>query len=149
VEYVDFTTGLPITSGNSITAEAHPKAVEAALGTYAQLAAKYANLTFPSLIQLPASPQLPADLSMLFGDFVQKYNIEAAVPTIAIFIDTVGDMFTETTAYIMSEVGAVVLNATANGGLLVPTTFNNSELYAHIAQQLGSDVLYSSTICSG
>jgi hypothetical protein len=85
---------------------------------------------------------------MLFGDFVQKYNIEAAVPTIAIFIDTVGDMFTETTAYIMSEVGAVVLNATANGGLLVPTTFNNSELYAHIAQQLGSDVLYSSTICS-
>jgi hypothetical protein len=28
VEYVDFTTGLPITSGNSITAEAHPKAVE-------------------------------------------------------------------------------------------------------------------------
>lgn len=66
---MDFTTGLPITSGNSINAEANPKAVEAALGTYTKLAAEYANLTFPSLIQLPASPHLPADLSMLFGDF--------------------------------------------------------------------------------
>lgn len=30
----------------------------------------------------------------------------------------------------------------------MPTTLNNSELYAHITQQLGSDVLYSSTISS-
>jgi hypothetical protein len=85
---------------------------------------------------------------MPFGDFVQKYNLDAAVPTIWKFTNYAGDILAETTAYIMAQFGAVHLNATANGGFLVPTTFNNSVLYARAAQQLGSDLLLSSTITS-
>jgi hypothetical protein len=85
---------------------------------------------------------------MPFGDFVQKYNLDAAVPTIWKFTNYAGDILAETTAYIMAQFGAVHLNATANGGFLVPTIFNNSVLYARAAQQLGSDLLLSSTIIS-
>jgi hypothetical protein len=143
---VDFDTGAPITSGNTVNAGLNATATAIALGTYGQLAAEYANYTFPSLIQLPAAPAFPPDLALPFGEFVQKYNLQAAVPIISQFVNYVGDVLAEPTAYIMTLFGAVQLNATANGGLLIPTTYNNSVLYERIAEQLGPDVLLSSTL---
>ncbi|KAF4538203.1 uncharacterized protein LTHEOB_10973 [Lasiodiplodia theobromae] len=144
--YVDFSTGKPVTSGNQATAAANPQAVQQALGTYGQLAAKYINYTFPSLGQLPIGA-IPEDLALPFGEFVAKYKLEAALPTIWGFVSYTGDVLRESTAYILNQFSAVHLNATANSGLLLPTTMNNSILYERIAKHLGpTDVLYSTQV---
>ncbi|KAL0253292.1 hypothetical protein SLS55_010264 [Diplodia seriata] len=145
-KYIDFTTGRALTSGNPITAAANPRAVQAALSTYGQLAALYLNHTFPSLAALPTGAALPADLALPFGDFVAKYNLQAALPTIWGFVSFTGDVLRESTAYVLNQFGAVHLNATANAGLLMTGTLNNSVLYDRIAAHLGpDDVLYGAT----
>ncbi|KAL1616919.1 hypothetical protein SLS54_008124 [Diplodia seriata] len=145
-KYIDFTTGRALTSGNPITAAANPRAVQAALSTYGQLAALYLNHTFPSLAALPTGAALPADLALPFGDFVAKYNLQAALPTIWGFVSFTGDVLRESTAYVLNQFGAVHLNATANAGLLMTGTLNNSVLYDRIAAHLGpADVLYRAT----
>ncbi|KKY16196.1 putative amine flavin-containing superfamily [Diplodia seriata] len=145
-KYIDFTTGRTLTSGNPITAAANPLAVQQALSTYGQLAAAYLNHTFPSLAALPTGAALPADLALPFGDFVAKYNLQAALPTIWGFVSFTGDVLRESTAYVLNQFGAVHLNATANSGLLMTGTLNNSVLYDRIAAHLGAaDVLYRAT----
>lgn len=145
-QYVDFSTGLPVTSGNSVEAAANPQALQQALGTYGQLAAQYVNLTFPSLSQLPLGADIPEDLLLPFGDFIKKYNLQAALPTIWTFVTYTGDVLREPTAYILNQFSAVHLNASANQGLLLPSTLNNSVLYDKAAQFLGPDILFSSTV---
>lgn len=145
-QYVDFSTGRPITSGNSVQAAANPQAMQQALGTYGQLAAQYLNFTFPSLIQLPVGKDMPEDLLLPFGKFVEKYNLQAALPTIWGFTNWAGDILREPTAFILNHFSAVHLNATANKGLLLPTTLNNSVLYDKAAHFLGPDVLFSTTV---
>ncbi|KAL1647149.1 hypothetical protein SLS58_002920 [Diplodia intermedia] len=145
-KYIDFSTGQAITSGVPISAAANPQAVQQALGTYGQLAAQYLNYTFPSLAQLPTGAALPADLALPFGDFVAKYNLQAALPTLWGFISFTGDVLRESTAYILNQFSAVHLNATANSGLMMTGTLNNSVLYERIAAHLGTDdVLYRTT----
>jgi len=75
-KYIDFTTGKPV-SGYPPSDQ---NAVNVALGTYAQIAAKYNAYIFPGYYALPLP--LPEDLVMPFGQFVQKYNIQAALSII-------------------------------------------------------------------
>jgi hypothetical protein len=141
-KYVDFSTGLGVTSYPS----PNQTAANIALGTYAQIAGQYTPLFFPGYFSWPLPPNIPEDLTMPFGQFVQKYSIQAALPTIWTFVNALGDVLNSPTLFVMQLFGAVQINSLATGGFVVPVSHNNSQLYGAIASSLGSNVLYSSTV---
>lgn len=75
-KYVDFTTGqaldnyMPPTSAEAL----------AALKTYHELCKQYEQLLLPGYFDFPLPGDIPEDLTLVFRDFVAKYNISAAVP---------------------------------------------------------------------
>ena len=138
--YIDFSTGKVVPGYPS----ADQNAQNVALGTYAQICAQYNSMIFPGYYNLPVP--VPDDLAMPFGQFVKKYNIQAAVPIIWSFANAVGDVLNLPTINVMRNFGAVHVQALSTGGFFIPSSHNNSALYAAIAGQLGPDVLYSSTV---
>ena len=75
-KYVDFTTGQAL---DNYTAPINTD-VLAALGTYYELCKRYEDLLLPGFFNFPPPGDIPEDLTLLFRDFVAKYNISAAVP---------------------------------------------------------------------
>lgn len=75
-KYVDFTTGQAL---DSYTAPTSAEAL-AALRTYHELCKQYEQLLLPGYFDFPLPDNIPEDLTLLFRDFVAKYNISAAVP---------------------------------------------------------------------
>lgn len=75
-KYVDFTTGQAL---DSYTAPTSAEAL-AALRTYHELCKQYEQLLLPGYFDFPLPDDIPEDLTLLFRDFVAKYNISAAVP---------------------------------------------------------------------
>ncbi|KAF2182433.1 hypothetical protein K469DRAFT_728596 [Zopfia rhizophila CBS 207.26] len=77
--------------GKSVTNESSdPQAVGAAFQAYTEELLKYPSLNGGLFLPEP----MPEDLYLPFGDFVKKYNIEAAVPTIAQFNPGLGNALT-------------------------------------------------------
>lgn len=75
-KYVDFTTGQAL---DNYTAPTSAEAL-AALKTYHELCKQYEQLLLPGYFNFPLPGEIPEDLTLLFRDFVAKYNISAAVP---------------------------------------------------------------------
>lgn len=139
-KYIDFSTGRTVSNY-----PADQLAVNTALGTYGQIAAGYVNETFPGYFNLPE--QVPEDLALPFGQFLAKYNIQAALPTLWSFISAVGDVLEAPTLFVIQNLNAVVLNAIQQpGGFFVPSSHNNSQLYASVQQYLSADLLLGSTV---
>jgi hypothetical protein len=106
--------------------------------------AQYLNITFPS-VNLP--DPVPEDLAMPFGQFVAKYNIQAALPFLWASISAVGDILTAPTLFVIQNLNAATLNAYSQpGGLFIPSSHSNSQLYQTIQQYLAPDLLLSSTV---
>ncbi|KAB5513268.1 FAD dependent oxidoreductase [Coniochaeta sp. 2T2.1] len=138
--YIDFTTGQPV--ANYATDQT---AIFTALATYAQLSAAYVNQTFPGYFNFP--DEVPEDLALPFGDFLAKYNLQDAVPFLRGFLLAIGDMLSVPTLFALQNFNAIHLNAIQQpAGFFVPSSRNNSELYAAVQQYLLPDLLLGSTV---
>jgi hypothetical protein len=139
-KYIDFSTGLPVPNY-----PADQGAMMAALGAYGQVVAGFVNQTFPGYFDLPE--QVPDDLALPFGRFVAKYNLQAALPFLWQFVSAVGDVLAVPALFVIQNLNAVVLNLLQQpDGFFVPSSHNNSELYAAVQQYLSADLLLSSTV---
>jgi hypothetical protein len=133
-QFVDFSTGKPVTN----LSQADPTAAFEAYG--AQLAKyPYLNLGF----DLP--DPVPSELLLPFGDFILKYNLGAAVDTIAVVCQGVGDFLSQPTIYIMKYFSTQVLIG-STAGFLTTAHHDNSALYEAAQAELGTDVLLNSTV---
>ncbi|KAK2761652.1 hypothetical protein FQN54_001480 [Arachnomyces sp. PD_36] len=111
--------------------------------TYGQQLARYPGLekgfNFPTPI--------PEDLILPFGEFVEKYNISDAVPTIAMFAHGLGTLREQTTLYVMKNFGLGVLQ-NMQSGFLAATSNNNHEIYDKALEILQPNVLTESHVVS-
>lgn len=75
-KYVDFATGQALDNYTTPTSTE----VLGALRKYHELCKQYEDLLLPGYFDFPLPGDIPKDLTLLFRDFVAKYNISAAVP---------------------------------------------------------------------
>lgn len=132
-------------NGSSVTNFYEPTQdeVSAAFAAYAAQRAKYPSLN--DGIYLP-SP-VPEDLTMPFGEFVAKYKLEAALPTMFNYNPGVGNILANPT---VEQFRYWTLNMvdSLSTGFMTTARHNSSELYANAAVELDGDVLYSSEVTS-
>ncbi|KAL9599934.1 MAG: hypothetical protein Q9219_003496 [cf. Caloplaca sp. 3 TL-2023] len=133
--YVDLRTGKNVTG----YAPADPSA---AFGAYAAQLVKYPFLATPGW-NLP--DPVPADLLIPFGDFVKKYQLDAAAFTISDFSQGFGDILSIPSLYVLKFFSLAVLQG-AQTGFLTTARHDNSELYGKARAELGADVLLNSKV---
>lgn len=123
-------------------------ATQAGLARYLTLCEEYEEFLLPSYTKFPTSGvDIPEDLTLRFADFVQKHKLEAAVPRIFQVTGLgMGNLGDQTTLYVMQAFGAPITRSLLGLiGSFVPVSLRNQDIYDAIAEQLGDDVLYSST----
>jgi hypothetical protein len=115
-----------------------------ALFAYGEQLAKYPFLV--NGFDLP-SP-VPEDLLITYGDFLQKYNLEALADTAFTFIQGVGNILAQPTLYIMKYFAEITVQNIlgTGGGFLTTANQDNQELYNKAQAKLGSDALVSSNV---
>ena len=133
-KYVDFRTGKEV-------AGYVPTDPSAAFAAYGAQLAKYPyvengfNLPYP----------VPADLLLPFGDFVKKYNLQAAVNTLFTFAQGLGNLLDQLTLYVFKNFGFGILQD-LQIGFLTTVRQDNSELYVKALAELGPSVLLNSHV---
>ena len=133
-DYVDFRTGKLVPGFT----EPDPSAAFAAYG--AQVA-KYPYLETGFNLPDP----VPADLLLPFGEFVQKYNLAAVVPSLFRFVAGVGNILERSTLYVFKYFGLDALQDLSIG-FLTTVRLDNSELYRKALAELGQNVLLNSHV---
>ena len=145
-KYVDFKTGKPVPD---YTAPASDD-MYAALQRYLDVLEKYEDMVLPGFSNFPEPGSILEDLTMPFGEFVEKYNLEAAVPQI--WDSTamgLGDTMNVPTLFIMQASGVPMVRALlGTAAAAVPPSGRLYDLFEAVAKFLGDDVLYSSTVVS-
>jgi hypothetical protein len=134
-KYVDFST-------EKVDPGYTPADPTAALNILVRELQKYPYL--PGGYNLP--DPVPADLLLPFGDFVTKYGIQAAVPSILIFAHGVGELLKSLTLYVFQNFRLPQLESLPAGSFLTTEDHFNSEIYLKVSALLSSDVLYGSTV---
>ena len=134
--YIDFSTG------NSVNYDP-PAEVEvtAALQGYTVQLQKYPavqagfNLTYP----------VAHDLLLPFGEFLDKHNLSALIPTVFAINQGYSPILNISTIYLLKYLNANTLNSIAKGSL-TPASHNTGDLYDNILAYLGSSVLLNTTV---
>lgn len=141
-KFVDFQTGR-LVDGYAAPAN---DAKFAALQVYLDACEKYENMLLPGFFDFPDPAQIPEDLLMPFGQFVDKYGIAAAVPQLwQSTVQGVGNFMDVPTMYVMQASPAPMVRALlGKGAAAVPPSGNLHELFERIEEFLGDDVQYSS-----
>jgi hypothetical protein len=134
---VDYRTG-KIVDGYS------PSDPSAALQAYGAQLAKYPYLEAGFALPDP----VPADLLLPFGEFVTRYQLDAAVNTIFNFGQGLGDLLRQPTLYVLKNFGLDILRNLAAGSFLTTAHHDNSELYQKAQAELGADALLRSRVIS-
>lgn len=110
----------------------------------------YESLYLPGFFNFPSKDAIPADLLLPFGEFLKKYNAEGAI--ITMFQSTglgMGDMLGSTTLYVLGAFPGPFARALLGiDAVYKPSSDRNIEVYEKIAQRLGKDVLYKTTVHS-
>ena len=130
---VDLRTGKPFTSSQGDVATA--------LGAYAQQLLKYPYLN--DGFELPKP--IPDDLLLPFGQFVQKYNLGAAVIAADLYGQGAGDILNQPTIYVLKLFNMDVVREISTASLTAASG-NNHVLYDNALKQLGTDALLSSSV---
>lgn len=89
---------------------------------------------------------IPEELLLPFGDFVTKHNLQSVAYTIAQFAIGNGNIFDQPTIYILKTVDADYIRAIVYGEAVAPATYDSQSLFNMALQELGSNVLLSSTV---
>ncbi|PKS13172.1 hypothetical protein jhhlp_000516 [Lomentospora prolificans] len=144
-KYIDFKTGEPVTDYVQPGAEMYP-----ALQRYLDVLEKYEDMVLPGFFNFPEPDAIPEDLLLPFGDFVKKYDLEAAVPQIwDSTAQGLGDTMNMPTLFVVQASGIPMVRALLGlGAAAVPPSGRLFDLFESIAEFLGGDVLYSSTVFS-
>lgn len=143
--YIDFDTGEVL--------DFTPPARDAqrdALRRFLDVVEPWEPLLQPGYFDFPAPHDIPGDLLIPFGDFLVKHGLEdAALAMYQINGLGLGNMVKETTMFVLQAYGASMAR-TALGlqGSFVPASGRNQDVYDVVADVLGDDVLYSSTVVS-
>ena len=136
-EYADFQTGLPATpkQGN----------LTGAWNAFQAQVAKYPFLNY-DLGSVPS--QVPADLLLPFGNFIEKYNLQDAVPYLSLYGQGWGNFVTLPTLLAIKYFPPNFFNpaSLAGGGSDALASKDNSLIYEKAAQELGRYVLLNSTV---
>ncbi|OHE93932.1 amine oxidase [Colletotrichum orchidophilum] len=140
--YADFNTGRVTNSSAPAPAE-----ITAALEKYLEICELYESLISPSYANFPnTTAGIPEDLTLPFPDFVEKYNLAAAVPRIFQVTGLgMGNLANQTTLYVMQAFGAdLTRSLLGKVSSFVPVSQRKQDLYDAIARLLGDDVFLSS-----
>ncbi|WEW58961.1 hypothetical protein PRK78_004429 [Emydomyces testavorans] len=134
-QYVDFRTGKKVPfDGNAIN-------TTAALLLYSAVISKFPWIADGSY-SLP-NP-VPDELLMPFGQFVERYKLQGALPVTWTFAHGVGNMLASPTLYVLQLFGLPHINALLRG--YVRAKRGTADVYKKAAEVLGSDVIYDSQI---
>ncbi|KAK3985357.1 beta-cyclopiazonate dehydrogenase [Cladorrhinum sp. PSN332] len=143
-QYVDFSTGLPV-SGFIPPSNADRTA---ALLTFLNVTAPFEPFLLPGYWNFPSPSQIPEDLLLPFGDFVTKYNISAAASQVFQVTGMgVGDFKNSLTMYVLAAFGPPMIRAfVGQGSTFTPNSRRNIQLYEAIQARLNSDILLNSVV---
>ncbi|KAF9870903.1 hypothetical protein CkaCkLH20_11575 [Colletotrichum karsti] len=144
-KYIDFRTGQP----TNFTAPAADE-MYSALQRYLDAILPYEDMVLPGFEGFPNPENIPEDLLMPFIDFVEKYNLEAAVPQIwDSTAQGIGNTMDVPTLFVIQASGIPMVRALlGTAAAATPESGRLYDLYEAIAGLLGDDVLYSSTVSS-
>jgi hypothetical protein len=85
---------------------------------------------------------VPDDLLLTFGDFINKYKLDALAFLVYQYAEGLGNILAQTTIYVMKNFGPAVIGGISDH-FVVTTHHNNHELYDKAKAQLGSNALIS------
>lgn len=105
----------------------------------------WSDILLPGYWNFPRGDQIPADLLLPFTEFVAKYNLEAMAPIVSV-VSGQDINSHDPTLFIVKNFGPLIIEGLLNNTFFDPAPFNNSLLYGAAQQQLGDDVLLSSTV---
>ncbi|KAH7376913.1 putative FAD dependent oxidoreductase [Plectosphaerella cucumerina] len=143
-EYFDFETG-----GN-VPFKPQPFPVQlAVLDKFRIQAEKFEPLIqAPGYFNFPEPENIPDELLMPFGEWISKHELQDAMPFI--YSSTglgLGNMTNEITLFALQAFGASMARSTLGlQGSFVPASLRNQDIYDAIADVLGDDVHYQSTV---
>ncbi|KAI1342496.1 hypothetical protein F5Y15DRAFT_413002 [Xylariaceae sp. FL0016] len=89
---------------------------------------------------------VPDDLLIPFGDFIQKHDLGDAFLPLNLWAMGFGDILEIPSLYILQRFNGGLIRAITGNGLLFPSDFNISSIYDRAAQILGDDVFFGSSI---
>ncbi|PWY67118.1 FAD dependent oxidoreductase [Aspergillus sclerotioniger CBS 115572] len=130
---IDFQTGEIV--------EPYPGNITDALERYGEILQQYPYLA--AGWSLP--DEVPEDLVMPFGQFVEKYDLGAAVELISIYSQGGRHWLNHPTVYMMKSVSLAMLDAFETG-FLCTARHNNGEVFDAALDELGEDVLLHSVV---
>jgi hypothetical protein len=142
-QYADFTTGAAVTFNPPANADR-----VAALGRFLNATAGFEDYFLPGYWNFPAPGDIPEDLLLPFGQFVKKYQLEAAVNQIFQITGMgTGDMMNSLTLYVLGAFGQPMIRSFLGQGVIfTPDSRRNIELYEAIQARLGEDVLLDTVV---
>ncbi|KAK4156002.1 hypothetical protein C8A00DRAFT_13035 [Chaetomidium leptoderma] len=145
-QYADFNSGAAV----SFTPPANEDRV-AALGRFLNATAAYEHYFLPGYWNFPAPNQIPKDLLLPFGEFVEKYQLHAAVNQVFQITGMgTGDMMKSLTLYVLGAFGQPMIRAfLGQGATFTPTSGRNIALYEAVQTRLGKDVLLNTVSADG
>ncbi|KAK4038089.1 hypothetical protein C8A01DRAFT_48266 [Parachaetomium inaequale] len=142
-QYADFSSGAAV----DFTPPANADRV-AALGRFLNATAAYEQYFLPGYWNFPAPGKIPEDLLLPFGQFVEKYQLHAAVNQVFQITGMgTGDMMNALTLYVLGAFGQPMIRAfLGQGATFTPTTHRNIALYEAVQSRLGADVLLNTVV---
>ncbi|KAJ5788253.1 hypothetical protein N7457_003243 [Penicillium paradoxum] len=142
-DYIDFNTGASV----DFTPPAIGKQI-AAIAKFFEIIEPWESMLSPGYWNFPEPSDIPEDLLIPFGEFLTKHGLEDATPIM--YASTglgVGNMAEVETIWVLQSFGWDMARAlTGQMGMFAPTSGGNQALYDAVAEDLGDDVLYTSTV---
>ncbi|KAK5660001.1 hypothetical protein OQA88_13467 [Cercophora sp. LCS_1] len=141
--FVDFSTGEEVGYVPSSAADR-----TAALQAFLAATEDFEQYILPGYWNFPEPVDIPEDLLLPFGQFVEKYSIQACVNQVFEVTGMgVGDFENALTMYVLSAFGPPMIRAfLGQGTTFVPTSGRNIEVYEKIQARLGESLLLGSTV---
>ena len=137
-KYVNFATGKLATKFTPPSDIAVGEAFEKYLGIIEQ----YPDLQTGFNMTYPVAP----DLLLPFGEFVQKYNLSAMMPTVFAVCQGYSSLLDMTTLYMFKYLNLSLLKTFLGGGYLTTLHHDISQLYLNAGKFLAPDVYLSSHV---
>ncbi|KFY35169.1 hypothetical protein V494_06141 [Pseudogymnoascus sp. VKM F-4513 (FW-928)] len=145
-QFIDMKTGRPVAD----YAMPNDTTLYQALQTFADIEETYSDMLLPGYENFPSPHSIPEDLLMPFVDFVKKHGIEASVPqTWDATTQGLGNTMNEPTIWVMQASTTPMIKALlGQAAAALPASGRLYDLYEAVANFLGKDVLYSTTVAS-
>lgn len=103
----------------------------------------------PGYFDFPQPEDIPEELLKPFGEFITNYGAEDAMPTI--FAQTglgFGNITNEMTLFALQAFGAPMARTVLSGSTFTTVSGRSQDLYDAVAEHLGEDVFFSSSVVS-